>query len=118
MAVASTKAAYLYGEEWLDTLLSYLQNNIDTVASALEGEERVKLIYPEGMYLIWLDCRGLDMTDEELNTFFLEKAGLYLNQGHVFGKGGSGFMRMNLGCPKSTVEEAMKRLKKALLELA
>jgi len=118
MAVASTKAAYLYGEEWLDTLLSYLQNNIDTVASALEGEERVKLIYPEGMYLIWLDCRGLNMTDEELNTFFLEKAGLYLNQGRVFGKGGSGFMRMNLGCPNSTVEEAMKRLKKALSELA
>ena len=72
------------------------------------------MVRPEGTYLIWLDCRDLNLSDNELNRFFIEKADLGLNEGRTFGTGGNGFMRMNVACPKSIIEKALLNLKKAI----
>ena len=68
---------------------------------------------PEGTYLVWLDCRGLGLSDEGLKSFFFEEAKLGLSAGVSFGKEGSGFMRINLATPRATVEEAVSRLHQA-----
>ena len=115
MAIAATKAAYKYGEPWLNALLEYLQNNISLLHNSL-SDSKVSLIHPEGTYLMWLDCRALNLTDRELKNFFIDEAGLWLHNGSTFGAGGSGFMRMNIACPKSILKEALSRLDKALKE--
>ena len=74
---------------------------------------RIKMIKPEASYLIFLDCRELGLADNKLDAFFKEEAGLILNPGISFGKGGSGFMRLNVGCPKPLLEKAMNQLIKA-----
>lgn len=115
MAIVAAKAAYKYGELWLNTLLEYLQNNISLLHNSLAGS-KISLIHPEGTYLMWLDCRALNLTDRELKNFFINEAGLWLHNGSTFGAGGSGFMRMNIACPKSILKEALSRLDKALKE--
>ena len=69
---------------------------------------------PEATYLVWLDCRKTGMSDEELKTFFIEKAGVGLNPGIQFGAPGSGFMRLNVACPKSILEKALNQIRQAL----
>ena len=115
MAIVAAKAAYKYGELWLNALLEYLQNNISLLHNSLAGS-KISLIHPEGTYLMWLDCRALNLTDRELKNFFINEAGLWLHNGSTFGAGGSGFMRMNIACPKSILKEALSRLDKALKE--
>jgi cystathionine beta-lyase len=78
---------------------------------------RVKMIRPEATYMIWLDFRELGLDNEALKKFILEKAMLGLNDGPVFGPGGDGFQRLNVACPRSLVEEAMGRLRRAVTEL-
>lgn len=113
--LAAAKAAYTHGQSWRDDLLQYLQGNIALLQSALPATNgAIKLIPPEGTYLMWLDCRGLGLDDDALNDFFLNKAKLWLNKGTTFGKGGSGFMRMNIACPKKTLEQALNRLLQAV----
>ena len=118
MAAFASLAAYKYGGQWLDVLISYLSDNVKLLSDALETTGgKISLIRPEGTYLMWLDCRELHMTDEELDDFFLKSAGLYLNSGYIFGRGGSGFMRMNIACPKSTLETALSRLTHAVSKI-
>lgn len=108
-------AAYNKGETWLEELLEYIESNYNYVLKFVnENVPKIKVIKQEGTFLTWLDCRELGLSDEELERFFLEKAKLALSTGTAFGKGGSGFMRMNIGCPISTVKEALERLKKAV----
>lgn len=108
-------AAYNKGETWLEELLEYIESNYDYVLKFVnENVPKIKVIKQEGTFLTWLDCRELELSDEELERFFLEKAKLALSTGTAFGKGGSGFMRMNIGCPISTVKEALERLKNAV----
>lgn len=108
------EAAFKYGADWLDQLMEYLQGNVDFVADFLKKEiPQITMEKPEATYLLWLNCKSLNLTDEALNDFFINDAGLGLNQGSTFGLGGSGYMRMNIACPKSTVEKAMLQLKKA-----
>ncbi|MCR4908362.1 MAG: pyridoxal phosphate-dependent aminotransferase [Lachnospiraceae bacterium] len=115
MAIAAARAAYLYGEEWLDALLPYLAENISYVRDfSGETKGRIKLIEPEGTYLLWLDCRELGLKGPELEDFFLKKAGVRLNNGAIFGKGGEGFMRMNIATQGSVVRKALNRIGKAL----
>lgn len=112
-------AAYTRCEGWLDQLLPYLQSNIDFVYDFItEKMPKLKMVKPEASYLIFLDCRGLGMDDAALEQFFYEKAGLLLNPGNSFGPGGEGHMRLNVGCPRSVVEQAMNQLLKAYQELA
>lgn len=113
--LAACEAAYACAGDWLDRLLEYLEGNIEYVEGALrESVPGVELVRPQGTYLAWLDFRRLGLDDEELEKLLKEKAGLMLNQGTMFGKDGSGFARMNIACPRSIVEEAVERLKKAL----
>ncbi|PYG89464.1 cystathionine beta-lyase [Ruminiclostridium sufflavum DSM 19573] len=114
MAIAATKAAYQHGEVWLNELLAYLQGNITILRNALLKLSGISLIQPEGTYLIWLDCRKLGLTAAELETLFLEKAGVWLHNGSTFGSGGSGFMRMNIACPSSVLITATRRIFQAL----
>ncbi|GAA0090906.1 cystathionine beta-lyase [Paraclostridium bifermentans] len=108
-------AAYNKGETWLEELLEYIENNYNYVLNFVnENIPKIKVIKQEGTFLTWLDCRELGLSDDELERFFLEEAKLALSNGTAFGKGGSGFMRMNIGCPISTVKEALDRLKNAV----
>ncbi len=116
-SIAAAKAAYRYGAAWLDELLPYLKGNIDYVASQLR-DTKIKPIDMEGTYLMWLDCRALGMDDKELEEFFVRECGVWLNSGHTFGAGGSGFMRMNVACPRVTLEKAITRIRKALADRA
>lgn len=108
-------AAYNKGETWLEELLEYIESNYNYVLKFVnENVPKIKVIKQEGTFLTWLDCRELGLSDEELERFFIEEAKLALSTGTAFGKGGSGFMRMNIGCPISTVKEALQRLKNAV----
>lgn len=117
-SLAGAKAAYQYGQTWKDDLIEYLQNNVAYLKQELEKTNgKIKLIEPGGTYLMWLDCRELSLSDEQLNKFFLEKAKLWLVIGAEFGIGGSGFMRMNIACPKEILKQAVERLHNALANL-
>lgn len=111
-------AAYTYGEKWLEELLVYIQGNIDYLIKRLEKDmQLIKAVKPEATYMVWLDCREMNLDNEELNSFFIEKAGIGMNQGSVFGPGGDGFMRINLACPKATVIKALDNIEDALRNL-
>lgn len=113
MSLAATKAAYQFGDRWLDELLIYLQGNINYVIKSLMST-KIKPLPPQGTYLIWIDCRALGLNDRELEDFFIKKCGVWMNSGYIFGKGGSGFMRMNIACPREVLEEAIKHIKDGL----
>jgi cystathionine beta-lyase len=112
IGTAAAQAAYACGAPWLEELLHYLKANVDCLREGLANTNGlIKLCEPQGTYLMWLDCRAMEMSDAELENFYLNKAGLWLNAGVSFGLGGSGFMRMNIACPRSTVAAALSRLK-------
>ena len=79
-----------------------------------ENIPRVKVIKPEGTFLLWLDFRGLGLTQDELNELMIKKGKIWINDGVTFGKEGEGFLRLNIGCPRSTLEEGLKRIEKAV----
>ena len=113
-AFLSVEAAYTHGTEWLDQCLAYIQGNIDYVDNFLKTHApRIKAIRPQASYLVWLDCRELGLNQEALNDFFADKAHLALNDGTMFGKEGTGYMRLNVASPRSVIEQAMKQLAEA-----
>jgi len=116
MGLAATKAAYLHGQAWRDELVAYLEESVNFVENAL-AQSKIKLIRPEGTYLLWLDCRALGMDDDDLIEFISEETNLWLHAGITFGPGGSGFMRMNIASPRSVVAQAMDNLTSALAKL-
>lgn len=111
MAIASTKAAYKYGGDWLDGLLSYLEESRQILQKAFPTDFPISLIQPEGTYLAWLDCRKTELTSTKLYDIFLNKARVWLHKGDTFGKSGNGFMRLNFACPHSVLCEAIDRIK-------
>jgi len=111
----ASEAAYKHGAEWLKQLLKYIEGNIDHSIAFLEQHAPgITAIRPEATYMIWLDCRKLGMPDEELWKFMIHEAGVGLNRGDMFGKGGEGFLRMNVACPKVTLNRALSNIRKAL----
>lgn len=115
MAEVAAKAAYSEGEPWLTELLSYLEENLRrTRAFLAEHLPQVKLIEPEGTYLLWLDCRGTGLSPEEQDEAIIQRGRIWLDEGRIFGKGGEGFQRINMACPWATLEEGLKRLAFAL----
>lgn len=111
----SSEAAYTHGEEWLKQLISYLESNIEYVKTRLSPfQNLVKIIPTEATYLLWLDFSGINLSNEELNDFLINKASLGLNKGTDFGPDGSGFARMNIACPEKTLEIALNQLETAL----
>ncbi|KEI89776.1 cystathionine beta-lyase [Clostridium botulinum B2 433] len=112
------EAAYNEGEEWLTQLLAYVSENFDFIKKYFdENIRRIKPNVPDATYLVWLDCRELDMSNEELRDFMIHKAGLGLNEGCSFGRSLSGYMRLNAACPRSVLEQALKQLKEAIDKL-
>lgn len=108
-------AAYNESEEWLEELLKYLEGNRDFFLSYInERIPKLKAIKPEGTYLIWVDCNGLNMDPDEIRDFFINKCRLALNDGRTFGEEGKGFMRFNIGCPRSLLKEALERIEKGI----
>lgn len=115
----AAETAYHYGEPWLEELLIYLEENKDFSISYLNTYlPEVKVIVPEGTYFLWVDFRALDYSKEELEEFLVKEAKIWLNQGYIFGNEGEGFARINLACQKSTLEEALNRLFKAIRRAA
>ena len=114
MGQTAALAAYKHGQEWLDQLLVYLEDNRDYLAAYVARElPGVEISLPEGTYLAWLDCRKAGLTDSPYK-FFLEQARVGLNDGATFGPGGEGFVRLNFGCPRSTLTTALERMKASL----
>jgi cystathionine beta-lyase len=110
------EAAYTHGEEWLTQLLVYLQDNYKLLETFFaEKLPNVKVMRPEATYLIWIDFSAYNLTDDDLNKKLID-AGLGLNRGTQFGKQGSGFMRMNIGCPRSVLKEALTLVEKTFAE--
>jgi cystathionine beta-lyase len=110
------EAAYTHGEEWLAELLVYLQDNYKLLESFFaEKLPKANVMRPEATYLIWIDFSAYGLSDDDLNKKLIA-AGVGFNRGIQFGKQGSGFMRMNIGCPRSILEEALVRVEKALKE--
>jgi cystathionine beta-lyase len=109
------EAAYRYGEEWLNQLLFYLKENLEFLIEYFkERIPKIKVIKPEGTFLVWLDCRQLGFNVKSLNDFMLKKAKIALDDGNWFGKEGEGFMRINIACPRSFLEEGLKRIERAV----
>ena len=114
MGIVACKAAYDSGYSWLENLRKYLKDNIDFVDNFLkERLPKVKLIYPEGTYLLWLDFRELKLTDEEINKIMLNDAKLWLDSGAMFGKTGKGFQRLNIALPRKKLKWALEQMERA-----
>ena len=114
--LVACKAAYEFGDIWLKELKLYLIQNLDYIRNFLKNElPLVSLIEPEGTYLVWLDFRKLNLSEEKLEKLIDEKAGLWLDSGKMFGIEGVGFQRINIACPISILEKALFKLKEALL---
>lgn len=110
--------AYQEGEDWLEQLLEYLEANYRFVRNYLsQNIPKLKAIEMEGTYLMWLDCRELNLSQKDLINLFVNKAGVGLNDGTVFGAGGEGFMRLNIGYSRLILEKALGQMKKAIDDL-
>ena len=114
--IVAMEAAYLHGEQWLEELLSYLGENISMAKKYIaENIPDIAVMEPEGTYLLWLDCRKLGLTDEEIKDRLVSKGKLALEPGPKYGPGGEGFVRMNLGCPQELLRDGLERLKRAFV---
>jgi cysteine-S-conjugate beta-lyase len=119
LGMVAAEAAYTYGEPWLEQLLPYLRANHAHFAEAINGATtKLRVLPANSLYLAWMDCRGLGLDAEALNSFMLTQARVWLDKGQKFGLEGHGYMRVNLGCPRSTVDEAIRRLTAAVRDLA
>ena len=115
-AYEATKAAYTpEGAEWRRQMLTYVWENVAFVEAYLrERLPKVKVYRPQASFLVWLDCRGLGLSHDELIQLFVDRARLALNDGAMFGHEGTGFMRLNVGCPRATLQTALDRLTEAV----
>ena len=113
-SIVALEAAYRDGAPWLDDLLDYLEATYQFVRTFLQQHlPLIKLIAPEGTYLLWLDCRAMGLSDKQLKQFFVQQAGVGLSPGIIFGEQGSGFMRMNIAAPRSVIAEALEKIARA-----
>ena len=114
-APIATIAAFRQGEEWRQQMLAYVEQNIDFVSDYLQQHiPAIRALRPQASFLVWLDCRALGLNHEALVDLFVNRAHLALNGGEMFGPGGQGFMRMNVGAPRSVLHQALEQLKAAV----
>ncbi len=115
LGLTACEAAYRYGGEWYSAMIKYIEGNADFVRTFVsENLSPVKLTPPQGTYLLWLNFRALGLEEGQLDDFIVNKAGLWLDSGSIFGACGSGFERINIACPRKILQKAMENLKKAL----
>ncbi|OHD70026.1 MAG: hypothetical protein A2177_15585 [Spirochaetes bacterium RBG_13_68_11] len=113
-AAAASEAAWRHGADWLDAMLAYVAGNVAYLADRLPRELPAARVLPlEATYLAWIDLRRLGMSDEEVRTRLLD-AGIWLDEGRKFGRGGEGFQRLNLACPRSVLDRAVGGMVRAL----
>lgn len=117
-APIATIAAYQKGEEWRKQMLAYVEDNVRFVEDyCREHIPGIRPLRPQASFLVWLNCRGLELNHDKLLELFIDKAHLALNDGEMFGPGGEGFMRLNVGTPRSVLRQALEQLAKAVNEL-
>lgn len=117
-APIATIAAYQKGEEWRKQMLAYVEDNVRFVEDYCRAHiPGVRPLRPQASFLVWLNCRGLELSHDKLLDLFIDKAHLALNDGEMFGPGGEGFMRLNVGTPRSVLRQALEQLAKAVNEL-
>ncbi|WP_273130333.1 MalY/PatB family protein [Bacillus weihaiensis] len=115
LGTEAMEAAYRHGEAWLDELIVYIEENVTIVKEYLaEQLPHIRVMDPESTYLLWLDVRSFNKTDDELKKLLLHKGQLALEPGSKFGQNGAGFLRMNIACPKETLHQGLIRLVTAL----
>ena len=119
MGVTALEAAYEHGAPWLEALMEVIEENKHYVREMLESntDGALRVIDSQATYLLWIDCRKLDLDDESLQKFMIEKAKIGLNPGSSYGKEGKQFMRMNIACPKTTVKDGVNRIIQAVKTL-
>lgn len=118
MGLIACEAAYRNGEEWYLAMLQYVRENIQYTKEFVNQRiPKIKMLEPEGTYLIWLDFRSLQLSDRELDDLIIQKAGLWLDSGHIFGDSGKGFQRMNVACPRSILKKALEKLEQAVSQV-
>lgn len=115
LGLTACEAAYRHGEEWLQQLKAYLKDNISFARTFIkERLPKLHLVEPEGTYLIWIDFSSLGLTEEERQELVVQKAGLWLDNGEMFGPEEAGFERINVTCPRSVLKTALEKLEKAI----
>lgn len=115
MGLVATKAAYEYGGEWYEAMHKYVSENVVYAKQFIEDRvPDVKLVETEGTYLLWLDFRKLNLSENELEDLIIKKAKLWLDSGRIFGTAGKGFQRINVACTRKILEEALTRLEQAV----
>lgn len=116
--LVAIEAAYRYGEEWLNQVLAYLESNIEFVIDYCHTNiPCIKPNRPEGTYLVWLNCKEVGLNHAQLNDFMIHKAKLALDSGNWFGEEGSGYMRINIACPRTILAKGLKQLEQAVKTL-
>lgn len=114
-APIATMAAFRNGEQWRQQMLRYVEGNIEFIEDfCRKNIPQIRPLRPQASFLVWLDCRGLNLDHNELNDLFVNKAGLALNDGEMFSPGGEGFMRLNVGTSRAILEQSMEHLLSAI----
>lgn len=113
--IVATIAAYTHPTDWLESLKEYIRGNVETVIEFFDRHPLgIKAMRPDASFLVWLDCRSLGLSQRELVSLFSDKAGVIASDGSGYGQGGEGFMRLNVGCPRSVLCEALTRIENAI----
>lgn len=113
MGLVACQSAYEKGQNWLNELKKYLLDNINYVDTFLKEKlPKVKLIYPEGTYLLWLDFNALNLSDEKIEELMIKEAKLWLDNGKMFGDSGKGFQRINIALPREKLKIALEKIEK------
>ena len=117
LGLVACEAAYAHGEEWYKAMHSYVADNIAFTKEYVETQlPGVSMVDHEGTYLVWLDFRETGLSVDELEDLIVHRAKLWLDSGKIFGDCGKGFQRINVACPRATLQEALDRIKTALQE--
>ena len=113
--LTAVETSYTYGEEWLEQLIDYVEGNLAALVAYIERElPDIRIMKPEGTYMVWLDCRAISESPAELKKLMFEEAGVAFSEGSVFGKQGAGYLRVNLACRRALLLEALERFGQAV----
>jgi cystathionine beta-lyase len=113
--VLACETAYREGEPWLAQVMAYIEDNLDYLQGFIDTYvPGIRVIRPEGTYLVWLDCRGLGLDKWALKHLMLGKARIFMDEGFIFGPEGDGFERINIACPRSILQDALTRIRRAV----
>lgn len=118
ISALGAEVAYTHGEQWLDEMVGYVEDNIDFAVNFVDRHiPGVRIIRPQASFLLWVDFRGLGLSQNELMDLLLDKAHIALNDGTMFGAQGIGFARLNVGTPRSVLATALEQIREAVVNM-